>query len=94
MTDSPPIDYKIAFEELNTLNSLFSKHRSMDLPALNPSLFRVVSSDEPSYVIIEGLRSGLYYLSIQSVRNMYSSSYTVFQPVTPTERTITEWVKA
>jgi hypothetical protein len=95
MIDAPSIDYKVAFEELNTLNSLFSRYHGINLPTLNPSQFRVEDDGVATRdVVIHGIQTGLYYLSLRRSDSTMGFRYSAFVVVTPTERTVIDWIKA
>lgn len=93
-------NYKAAFEEINLLNRLFEKQRSVVGPKLDPEAFAYVEGEATDdEVIIMGLQSGVYFRSYRIEKNRSGGgyplfSYTAFQPVKPEEHTVIKWVKA
>jgi hypothetical protein len=95
MIDAPSIDYKIAFEELKTLNKVFAGHHDWTLPTLNPTQFWVEEVETGSRdVIVHGIQTGLNYLSTRSGTSSLGYQYSACLPVTPVERTVVTWVKS
>lgn len=98
MTDTAPIDYKAAFEEMTLLNRLFDGHRNYLVPRLDPDRFIGIRTEDPALqVVIQGVRSGLYFRSARSsVVTTYGTdyAYSPFQRVVAKERTLVEWLPA
>lgn len=90
------IDYKTAFEELNTLNKAFEDHNNYMLPTLNPKHFSPIRTEDwQQGVVFLGLRTGQHYFlrrrEIKNPNGYATYAYTPARRAKPVERTIIEW---
>lgn len=88
---TPEIDYALVFEEMRTLNRLFSAHHGPYAPVPNPEHFERIKTGPSGFIIFLGKRSGTHFMAVMDSSQSWVT-YGRFSPAASHTREVTDWV--